>query len=236
VGRGIGALVLAFSLLGVTTTAASDYRVKSGDTLWGISRWSGVSVDNLVRDNSIPNPDLIYPGQVLTLPDPQPAPIQAPAPAPAPAPAASARTEVSPALAAALSHAGARSLLIDAARRHGLKPSFMLAVAMWESGWRQDVTSNAGAVGLMQITPATADWAGPRLLGRRVDLNSSSDNADLGAALLRYYLELFDDRELALAAYYQGPTSAGRDGILPVSRPYIDGIWALRNRFEAGEI
>jgi LysM repeat protein len=234
VGRGIGALLLALSLLGVTTTSASDYRVQSGDTLWGISRWSGVSVDSLVRDNSIPNPDLIYPGQVLTLPDPKPAPIPAAAPAPAPAP--STRTEISPSLAAALSHTDARSLLTDAARRHGLKPSFVLAVAMWESGWRQDVTSSAGAVGLMQITPATAAWAGPRLLGHRVDLNSASDNADLGAALLRYYLELFDDRELALAAYYQGPTSAGRDGILPVSHRYIDGIWALRNRFEAGEI
>ncbi|TMD15761.1 MAG: lytic transglycosylase domain-containing protein [Chloroflexi bacterium] len=59
------------------------------------------------------------------------------------------------------------------------------------------------------------------------------DNAELGAALLRSYLTQLRDPKLALAAYYQGLTGVRRYGIYPSSRPYVDGIWRLRNRFQA---
>lgn len=43
--------------------------VRSGDTMWGIARQHGVRLDDLIRANpQIGNPDLIYPGQRLTLP------------------------------------------------------------------------------------------------------------------------------------------------------------------------
>jgi soluble lytic murein transglycosylase-like protein len=84
----------------------------------------------------------------------------------------------------------------------------------------------------MQIMPATAQWAGPALLGRPVDIHSAPDNARLGAALLRRYLDEFHDPKLALAAYYQGETGTRKHGIYPSSRGYVDGIWALRNRFQ----
>lgn len=45
-----------------------EYTVRPGDTLWAISRSHGATVTQLVRLNHIPDPDLIYPGQVLTLP------------------------------------------------------------------------------------------------------------------------------------------------------------------------
>ena len=128
-----------------------------------------------------------------------------------------------------------RAILTAAARRHGLRPSFVLAVSYWESGWNQSLVSSTGAVGLMQVSPATAEWAGPALLHRRVNLRDPRDNADIGAALLRSYLDQFDDPKLALAAYYQGAAATRRDGIYPGSRTYVDGIWALRNQFESGE-
>ena len=43
------------------------YEVKPGDTLWGISRRFGISVDKLVRLNAIKNPDVLRVGQVLKL-------------------------------------------------------------------------------------------------------------------------------------------------------------------------
>lgn len=41
------------------------YTVQRGDTLWGIARKYGVTVQYLVRLNGIRNPNLIYPGQLI---------------------------------------------------------------------------------------------------------------------------------------------------------------------------
>lgn len=135
-----------------------------------------------------------------------------------------------------LTHAQAKRLLVRAARHHHLNPNFVLAVSYWESGWRQDVVSRTGAVGMMQIEPYTAAWAGPALLGRRVNIDNPTDNAELGAALLRTYLDRLHDPKLALAAYYQGMLAVRKHGIFPSSRSYVNGIWRLRNLFQAGHI
>lgn len=132
-----------------------------------------------------------------------------------------------------MSRDAARRLLVDAAREQGLNPNFVLAVSYWESGYDNEKISSDGAVGLMQIMPGTAEWAGPALLGRRVDLYRARDNARLGAALLAHYVDVFGDPKLALAAYYQGEQGTRQHGIYPSSRDYVDGIWALRNRFQA---
>ena len=109
----------------------------------------------------------------------------------------------------------------------------MLALSYWESGWNQSVVSSSGAIGMMQITPGTAAYAGPWLLGRKVDIRKPADNTELGAALLRRYVDEFKDPKLALAAYYQGEAGTRKHGIYPSSQRYVDGIWALRNRFES---
>ena len=137
---------------------------------------------------------------------------------------------------ARLTAAQARAILIRAARHHNLNPNFVLAVSYWESGWKQSALSRTGAVGLMQVEPYTAVWAGPALLHRRVNLNNPVDNAELGAALLRSYLDQLHDPKLALAAYYQGLTGVLRHGIYPSSRSYVNGIWGLRNQFQAAHL
>lgn len=43
----------------------TNYIVKSGDTLWGLSRGFSVSIDDLVKWNNIKNRDLIFAGQIL---------------------------------------------------------------------------------------------------------------------------------------------------------------------------
>lgn len=45
-----------------------NYTVKTGDTLWGISRRFNTSIDSIVKLNNIANPNLIYTGQVLKIP------------------------------------------------------------------------------------------------------------------------------------------------------------------------
>ena len=135
-----------------------------------------------------------------------------------------------------LSAPQARAILIRAARNHNLNPNFVLAVSYWESGWNQTARSYTGAVGLMQVEPYTAAWAGPALLHRRVNLNNAVDNAELGAALLRAYLDRLHDPKLALAAYYQGLSGVLRYGIYPSSHTYVNGIWRLRNQFQASHL
>ena len=130
-----------------------------------------------------------------------------------------------------LDHTSARLLLIAAARHHGLRPGFVLAVSYWESGWNQWAVSRTGAIGLTQLEPGTAAWAGPALLHRRVNLYNAFDNAEVGAALLRYYLDRLHSPSLALAAYYQGLGGVIRYGIYRSSRTYVRGILSLARRF-----
>src|SRR5258706_3729680 len=97
-----------------------------------------------------------------------------------PAPPASSVPQVGPRGEAA------KAIIVSQARRHDLNPNFALALSYWESGWNQDAVSSTGAIGLMQVEPYTGAWAGPRLLGRRVNLHDANDNAELGVALLRH--------------------------------------------------
>jgi soluble lytic murein transglycosylase-like protein len=123
-----------------------------------------------------------------------------------------------------------RRVLVEAAQRHHLDPKLVLALSYWESGWDQTRVSAGGAVGLMQVLPATAAEAGPGLLGRPVDLDDPYDNADVGAAILREDLDNFKDPAVALAAYYQGPTSLRENGMFPDTQQYVQGILDLAGR------
>jgi soluble lytic murein transglycosylase-like protein len=198
----------------VATTAqpGATYVVRRGDSLWKIARQTAVSMAQIVTLNNISTTAALQVGQRLLL-----APL-----APPPAPSTS---------APAVRGEAARRLLVAAAHEFGVNPAFVLAVSLWESGYNQGVVSSTGAVGLMQVEPATAAWAGPALLGGAVDITDARSNARLGTALLAHYLQVFnDDPKLTLAAYYQGAAVTQSKGILPESRGYVDGVWALRNR------
>lgn len=81
------AIVLALLLAAATICAAADdYTVRSGDTLTKIARAHQVTVADLVLWNQIPNPDLIFPGQVVRT---TPLAVAAEKPKPAVIPAAS---------------------------------------------------------------------------------------------------------------------------------------------------
>ncbi len=100
-----------------------------------------------------------------------------------------------------------------AAERYGLPPEFLASVAQAESAWRPDAVSSKGAVGLMQLMPATAD-----LLG--ADPSDPAQNADAGARYLRELLLKYGySAPLALAAYNAGPAAVDRHGGIP---PYLE--------------
>jgi soluble lytic murein transglycosylase-like protein len=129
-----------------------------------------------------------------------------------------------------------KSMLYAAAVKHGVNPYLVMGVAWWESGWNESAVSSAGAVGVMQIMPATGEADGPVLLGRKVDLTDIADNIDLGAAILRNNLNGYHgDLVKVLVAYYAGP-SAIRDWnhLDPGAQRYVWGIYHLAVAFQNG--
>ena len=204
--------------------AAQVHVVQRGDTLIGIARRHGVSVDAIALANGIANASRIYAGQQLTIPGTVPAAPTAAGPAVSAIPA-SMQTLVA-------ARAGVRQVIVEEAATFGVPAPFALAVAWQESGWQQSVVSHAGAVGIMQLMPATAEWVGQAMLGAPVDMYDARQNVRAGVQLLAYYLARYGgSHELALAAYYQGQRALDLHGIFPVSRPYIASILALEAVF-----
>lgn len=98
-----------------------------------------------------------------------------------------------------------RSMLYAAGMKHHVNPYLVMGLAWHESGWQASVISSAGAVGVMQVMPATAAVDGPVLLHRTVNLYDPADNIDLGTAILKNNLDHYDnDLAKALCAYYAG--------------------------------
>lgn len=62
------ALAVGLTLTLLVSVFSVDYTVKRGDTLRKIASDHGVSLSELVAANDVKNPDLIFPGQVLTIP------------------------------------------------------------------------------------------------------------------------------------------------------------------------
>jgi len=100
------------------------------------------------------------------------------------------------------------SEITQAAARNGIDPYLVAAVARAESGYDSDVVSSAGAVGLMQIMPSTAEWIAQRddwRGGPADDLTDPTLNLELGAFYLAFLIDLFEgDTRSALAAYNAG--------------------------------
>lgn len=96
-------------------------------------------------------------------------------------------------------------LINEAAAEHRLLPELLHAVIEAESAYDATAVSPAGAVGLMQLMPATAERFG---VVHRTDPAQSIDG---GAQYLRFLLDHFDnDLKLALAGYNAGENAVER--------------------------
>lgn len=104
-------------------------------------------------------------------------------------------------------------MLVKAAREARLDVDLLRGLAAAESGGDPAAVSRAGAVGLLQLVPETADEQA-RALGldpAQVDLGDAATNARLGARYLRRLLDQFDGEvAFALAAYNAGATNVLR--------------------------
>jgi soluble lytic murein transglycosylase-like protein len=110
-----------------------------------------------------------------------------------------------------------------AARRFDLSPAFIQAVMRQESGLDPAVRSAAGAIGLMQLMPATARRVAGSLGMRNYDLERPEDNVMLGAAhLVEQLTAAKGDVPICLASYNAGRGNAVRwwQRVTSVPAPY----------------
>lgn len=101
------------------------------------------------------------------------------------------------------------ALVEDAAQRHGLDPDLVCAIIKCESDWDAGAMSHAGAVGLMQVMPSTAEsLAEMGLVDGSVydpsELTDPATNVEYGCAYLGYLQEHLSSREEIIAAYNAG--------------------------------
>lgn len=125
-----------------------------------------------------------------------------------------------------------RQVIASTAHRHGVDPQLALAVAWQESGWQMHVVSSAGAIGAMQVMPATGRWMSD-MVGRRLHLRDLRDNATAGVVLLRW-LDGQARRRVAIAGYYQGLAGVRSHGMYSDTRRYVANVLALKRQFERG--
>jgi hypothetical protein len=121
-----------------------------------------------------------------------------------------------------------RPLIEEAAAKTGLSGHLISAVIAAESGFRPDAVSPAGALGLMQLMPATA-----RALGVDDPLDPRQ-NVLAGTEYLRQQLHRFGTVEKALAAYNAGPGAVVRHGGVPPYREtenYVQRVMGLLRRW-----
>ena len=126
----------------------------------------------------------------------------------------------------------------------------LIAAVIYEESRFRDQTSHAGARGLMQITPDTADFIAKNSGGYRFeqeDLATPQINIAYGTYFLRYLLDHYDGNEaLAIAAYNAGLSNVDRwvgkaggqgafdtaaDIPFPETRAYVANVLERREQY-----
>ncbi len=122
--------------------------------------------------------------------------------------------------------------LEDAAEAQSLDPALVIAVAAAESAFNVKAVSRKGALGLMQVMPATAERYGvasrPASEGEHAAMEPKV-NAQIGTRYLADLLRMFDgDKELALAAYNAGEGAVIKYGRkippYPETQQYVEKV------------
>jgi soluble lytic murein transglycosylase len=124
------------------------------------------------------------------------------------------------------------------AHNYDLNPALLAAVIDQESKFNADAKSSAGAIGLMQLQPATAKGIAIRTGGSKFvlsDLYNPEINVRYGAWYLHHLLQKYGgDEKVALAAYNAGQENVDRwraagEGVqFPETRAYVAHVEKLK--------
>jgi soluble lytic murein transglycosylase-like protein len=102
------------------------------------------------------------------------------------------------------------SMMDAASKRFGVPKELLISVSRAESAFRSEISSPAGAQGMMQLMPATAKGLGV------TDTSDPWQNIAGGAKYLRQLLDRFNgDATKAVAGYNAGPNAVQKYGGVP---------------------
>lgn len=119
--------------------------------------------------------------------------------------------------------------VVQYSRHYGVPVDLVRSIVQQESGWHPCAVSSKGAVGLMQLMPATA-----RRLGVSNRCNVS-ENISGGVRYLASLIEKFrGDLRLAVAAYYAGEGAIGKRGLHYKNSDVVAYVWQVRTLYERG--
>lgn len=124
----------------------------------------------------------------------------------------------------AVPEGGLEPLIAEHAENQQLDPRLVKALVQVESGYNVAALSRVGAMGLMQLMPATATSLAV------ANPYDPAENLRGGTTYLRKMIDRFGDLTLALAAYNAGPEAVARYGGIPPyreTRDYVRRILAL---------
>jgi soluble lytic murein transglycosylase len=129
------------------------------------------------------------------------------------------------------------SIVRGHAANYDLNPALLAAVIEQESKFNAEARSNTGAIGLMQLQPATAEGIALRTGGSKfvlADLYDPEINVRYGAWYLHHLMQKYGDEQTALAAYNAGQDNVDRwrrdgEGIqFPETRAYVRHVEDLK--------
>jgi soluble lytic murein transglycosylase len=129
------------------------------------------------------------------------------------------------------------SIVRGHAAHYRLNPALLAAVIEQESKFDASARSSAGAVGLMQLTPQTAEGIAQYTGGKGFvlsDLTNPEINVRYGAWYLRHLLDKYRDERTALAAYNAGQQNVDRwlaahEAVqFPETRAYVERVERLK--------
>jgi peptidoglycan lytic transglycosylase len=124
------------------------------------------------------------------------------------------------------------------ARQRGLDPALVAAVIYQESKFRSSAKSSSGAIGLMQLTPATAHGIAVRTGGAAFhtkDLYDPEINIRYGSWYLHNLFAKYGQERLVLAAYNAGQGNVdrwraeGKSIQFAETRAYVDRVEQLKS-------
>lgn len=185
-----------------TPKATKRHVVQPGETLTAIAARNGTSVRELASRNKLDPSGVLLIGATLVVPRGR---------------TVARRTSVTASLDRWAAH-------------YGVSPKLARALAWQESGFQPNVRSSVGAVGVMQVIPATRSFVELFVIGQPVP-RTTDGNIRVGVAYLDHLLGQFDGNvRRALGAYYQGPAAVREDGLYPETRRFVANVLALRGR------
>ncbi|MCD6452538.1 MAG: lytic transglycosylase domain-containing protein [Acidobacteria bacterium] len=119
------------------------------------------------------------------------------------------------------------SSIAEASERYQIDPKLILAVIETESAFKIDAISNKGAIGLMQVIPATGLHVAKELklnLSEKDSLFDPVINVLIGSYYLKELMKQYKNLEAVLTAYNMGPGTLETQGLYRLPKKYSERV------------